>query len=82
MLKTPLRDYLIKSGKSAEAFAIEHGLSPWSVRHWARGDKHPGLKAQICIAKATADVVTPGDWLAFSLTPAPKSSPSSDRKAA
>ena len=67
MTKSPLREYLDTAGSSAETFAIEKGLSPWSVRHWARGDKVPTLPSQVEIERATDGKVTPAMWLAWSL---------------
>lgn len=67
MSKSPLRDYLDAARKSAETFAAEKGLSPWNVRHWARGDKVPALPSQIEIERATGGQVTPAMWLAWSL---------------
>lgn len=67
MTKSPLRDYLAASEKSAEAFAAETGLSPWNVRHWARGDKVPELASQIKLETATGGAVTPAMWLEWSL---------------
>ncbi len=68
MLKSPLRDYLDTTGLSAETFAVEKGLSAWSVRHWARGDKLPELASQINIERATDGQVTPAMWLDWSLS--------------
>lgn len=67
MLKSPLRDYLDTAKLSAETFAAEKGLSAWSVRHWARGDKLPELASQINIERATDGQVTPAMWLDWSL---------------
>lgn len=67
MSKTPLRQYLDSIGQTAEAFATEHGLSAWSVRHWSRGDKHPSLQNQMELRDATAGMVTPESWLSYSL---------------
>lgn len=67
MAETPLRAYLRSKGLTAEAFASGHGLSAWSVRHWARGDKTPALEAQRAIAVATDNEVTPEAWLAYTL---------------
>jgi hypothetical protein len=67
MSKTPLRQYLDSIGKTAETFAAEHRLSPWSVRHWTRGNKIPALQAQIDLKEATGGLVTPESWLAWSL---------------
>jgi hypothetical protein len=71
MSKTPLRSYLDETGQSAEVFASEKGLSPWSVRHWSRGDKLPELAKQIRLEEATDGAVTPGDWLAWDLARRP-----------
>jgi len=68
MSKSPLREYLDTIESSAETFAIEKGLSPWSVRHWARGDKVPTLPSQMEIERATSGKVTPSMWLAWSLS--------------
>lgn len=78
MLKTPLRDHLETTGQSAEAFAAAHGLSPWNVRHWSRGDKEPSLSSQIELDAATGGAVTPQTWLAWRLDRGAKS----DRSAA
>jgi hypothetical protein len=67
MNETPLRLYLGEIGMTAEAFAIDHGFSPWSVRHWTRGNKHPSLDMQIRLETATAGAVTPADWLRYCL---------------
>jgi hypothetical protein len=75
--KTPLRDFLARRGINAEAFASDHQLSPWSVRHWARGDKMPQLEAQRRLEAATDGEVTPADWLAYSLA-----RPSTEERAA
>lgn len=60
---TPLREYLERTSQTAEAFAAMHGFSPWSVRHWARGDKMPRLQAQMRLAEATGGEVSPEKWL-------------------
>ena len=65
--KTPLRDHLDSTGQTAEAFAAAHGFSAWSVRHWARGDKHPQLDAQVKMGAAVGAALSPEVWLAFSL---------------
>jgi hypothetical protein len=67
MSKSPLRDYLDRAETSAETFAVEKGLSAWSVRHWARGDKLPALPSQIEIERATDGEVTPAMWLQWNL---------------
>ena len=74
MTETPLRTFLVESGKTAEQFAAEHGFSPWSVRHWARGDKEPSLHSQVEIERATAGVVAPASWLAWKLSKASSTS--------
>ena len=66
--KTPLRDHLDLTGQTAEAFATAHGFSAWSVRHWARGDKHPQLDAQVKMGMAVGAVLAPEALLAFSLS--------------
>lgn len=68
MSKSPLREYLDAAETSAEAFAAKQGLSPWSVRHWARGDKVPVLDSQREIERATGGKVTPAMWLTWSLS--------------
>lgn len=68
MSETPLRRYLAEAGLRAEDFASSNSLSPWSVRHWARGDKMPMLDNQRELERATAGKVTPADWLAWSMT--------------
>lgn len=68
MSKSPLREYLDAEQSSAERFAADKGLSPWSVRHWARGDKLPELASQIALEKATDGKVTPAQWLEWSLS--------------
>jgi len=67
MTETPLRRYLDEVRKSAEVFAAEKDLSPWSVRHWTRGNKLPELKSQIKLQEATGGIVTPADWLAWDI---------------
>lgn len=67
MLKTPLRDYLDETGQTAERFAADKGLSAWSVRHWARGDKTPSLESQQELERATESAVTPAMWLAWKI---------------
>lgn len=67
--QTPLRTYLQRVGMSAEAFAAQHSLSPWNIRHWSRGDKMPSLASQAEIAEATDGEVTPESWLAWRLDP-------------
>lgn len=62
MTETPLRRHLAEIGTSAEDFAVAHDLSPWSVRHWARGDKMPLLGNQLELERATAGKVTPAMW--------------------
>jgi hypothetical protein len=64
---TPLRQFLTSTGQEAEAFAEAHSLSPWSVRHWARGDKVPNLDSQVKLELATGGAVRPADWLAYGL---------------
>lgn len=71
MSKTPLREFLDTAQSSAETFAAEKGLSAWSVRHWARGDKLPALNSQLDIEKATDGAVTPAMWLEWSLSRPP-----------
>ena len=68
MTKSPLRSYLDRIEKSAEVFAIDQGLSPWSVRHWARGDKVPSLPSQMDLQRATGGEVKPEHWLQWSLS--------------
>lgn len=63
MAETPLRKYLSDSKTAAEEFASTHGFSPWSVRHWARGNKLPSLDSQLELEKATDGKVSPADWL-------------------
>lgn len=72
---TPLRAFLTDRSMTAEDFASQHGLSAWSVRHWARGDKEPSLNSQIDLERATGGIVTPQSWLNWKLgaSPAPKS---------
>ncbi len=65
MSETPLRLFLATAEQSAEDFAAAHGFSAWSVRHWARGNKHPSLEAQQQLESATAGRITPADWLEF-----------------
>lgn len=72
MTDTPLKSYLSEHGKSAEEFAVENRLSPWSVRHWTRGDKEPSLNSQVQIEQATGGVVTPAAWLEWRLSNRPK----------
>lgn len=67
MANSPLRDFLDNAQLSAETFAVDKGLSAWSVRHWARGDKLPSLSSQLEIEKATGGIVTPSMWLEWSL---------------
>lgn len=67
MSKSPLREYLDAAEISAETFAADTGLSAWSVRHWARGDKLPALPSQLDIEKATKGKVTPAMWLEWNL---------------
>lgn len=69
MRDTPLRDYLSRTDQTAEAFATHHGLSPWSVRHWARGDKVPNAEAQRKLAEASGGLVTPEMWTAWRFSP-------------
>ena len=69
MSKTPLRRYLEDSDQSAEAFAARHHFSPWTIRHYARGDKMPSFKAQSAISAATDGAVTPNDWMEWSSRP-------------
>jgi len=68
MTDTPLKAYLSERGKSAEEFAVENQLSPWSVRHWTRGDKEPSLNSQVHIERATGGIVTPAAWLSWRLS--------------
>lgn len=68
MSKSPLREYLDSTQTSAETFAAAQGLSPWNVRHWARGDKLPVLGSQLEIERATGGAVTPAMWLEWSLS--------------
>lgn len=65
MHDTPLKAYLGAHGKSAEEFAADNRLSPWNVRHWARGDKVPSLNSQMDLERATAGEVTPEAWLTW-----------------
>lgn len=67
MQETPLRKFLDERRLTAEHFAVEHGFSPWSVRHWTRGNKFPALASQVEIERATAGSVAPSDWLAWML---------------
>lgn len=67
MSKSPLREFLDAAESSAETFAVDKGLSPWSVRHWARGNKVPSLSSQMEIERATGGKVTPAMWLEWSL---------------
>lgn len=62
MTETPLRRHLAEADTSAEDFAVAHDLSPWSVRHWARGDKMPLLENQLELERATGGKVTPAMW--------------------
>lgn len=66
MSKTPLRRFLEESEQSAEAFAASHHFSPWTIRHYARGDKMPSFRAQRALNDATGGAVTPNDWLEWS----------------
>lgn len=68
MTDTPLKAYLSERGKSAEKFAVENQLNPWSVRYWVRGDKEPSLNSQVLIEQATGGVVTPAAWLEWRLS--------------
>lgn len=68
MTDTPLKAFLTKRGKSAEEFAAENNLSPWSVRHWVRGNKEPSLNSQVQIERATKGAVTPAAWLKWKLS--------------
>ena len=66
MMKTPLHDFLTFEAQiTAAAFAAQHGLSAWSVRHWVRGDKTPSPEMQDKLAAATGGKVSPVDWAAF-----------------
>lgn len=65
MHETPLRIYLRETNRSAEQFAQAHDFSPWSVRHWARGDKMPKPRFQRRLAIATSGIVTPVAWAAW-----------------
>lgn len=67
MLKSPLREYLDQADTTAEAFAAAKGMSAWSVRHWARGDKLPNRGSQLDIERATDGKVSPADWLSWDL---------------
>lgn len=78
MSKSPLREYLDEIKATAESFAAEKGLSPWSVRHWARGDKVPALSSQVEIEKATGGRITPAMWLDWSLARKPSPTPAQD----
>jgi len=71
MTETPLRRFLSDRSLTAEEFAAKHGLSAWSVRHWARGDKEPTLHSQIDIERATGGTVSPQDWLNWKLGQSP-----------
>lgn len=66
--ETPIRSYLKRVGMTAEDFATKHDFSPWSVRHWARGDKHPNRDAQIKMGEVTKGDAGPEAWLAYSLS--------------
>lgn len=68
MSTSPLRSFLDDAKSTAEAFAASKGLSAWSVRHWARGDKLPTLDNQREIERATDGAVTPAMWLEWSLS--------------
>jgi len=68
MTDTPLRRFLSDQSLTAEDFASAKGMSAWSVRHWARGDKVPSLQSQIDIEQATAGAVKPADWLGWTLS--------------
>ncbi len=68
MSETPLRRYLDEAGLKAEDFAASNSLSPWSVRHWARGNKLPMLDKQRELESATGGKVTPADWLEWSMS--------------
>ena len=65
--KTPLRAHLDATQQTAETFATAHDLSPWSVRHWARGDKCPELENQIKLGEATGGSAGPDAWLNWTL---------------
>lgn len=80
MIETPLRTFLAENRKTAEQFAAENGLSPWSVRHWARGDKEPSLASQVEIERATGGVVAPASWLAWKLSKAAPASEPADAR--
>lgn len=67
MTDTPLRKFLSDRSMTAEDFASDKGMSAWSVRHWARGDKVPSLQSQIDIEQATGGAVKPSDWLGWTL---------------
>ncbi|WP_159975830.1 MULTISPECIES: helix-turn-helix transcriptional regulator [unclassified Novosphingobium] len=67
MTDTPLRKFLSERQLTAEDFASDKGMSAWSVRHWARGDKVPSLQSQIDIEQATGGAVKPADWLGWTL---------------
>lgn len=82
MTKSPLREYLDTAQLSAETFAVDKGLSAWSVRHWARGDKVPALASQLDIEKATDGSVTPSMWLAWSISRQPEPAPTPRENAA
>lgn len=71
MTDTPLRRFLSDQSLTAEDFASAKGMSAWSVRHWARGDKVPSLQSQIDIEQATAGAVTPALWLEWKLASSP-----------
>lgn len=69
---TPIRSYLKRVGMTAEDFAAKHAFSPWSVRHWARGDKHPNQDAQVRMGEVTKGEAGPEAWLAYSLSRIPQ----------
>lgn len=68
MSETPLRRFLTEHGLKAEDFAAAHQMSPWSVRHWSRGDKVPMLDNQRELERATEGAVTPSHWLEWSMS--------------
>jgi transcriptional regulator with XRE-family HTH domain len=63
--QTKLAAYLAEHGIRLSEFARQTGMTRMVLWHYVAGDRRPGLKYALAIAKATNDVVPAEYWAAF-----------------
>jgi DNA-binding transcriptional regulator YiaG len=58
-----LREWLHTTGTAVPAFAKQVGRHRTTVYAWVAGRKAPSIAAMAAVQKATANAVTPNDWV-------------------